>query len=314
MFLIIWPASLWILPNQLTPLALACLAGAELVAAPAVLPTVYYYQAQERMGKFGAALAVVPLARLTSILVALALPNRSIELFAIIYVGTVAASTALVVLMTVRTMPSHPSYINARTVLVEGLPYAVTGAVATAGNELDKTIVLSRLGAEAAGHYAAPFRIIQAAVMPISSLMLAAVPRMFRMAGGGNEVAKLKAMLKVAFLYLAIVSCVLWFLSPYLHHLLGRDFIESAPILRGLLAYFVLNGFRQIVSASLTTSDFQWLRNAIEGFASALSILGMIVLIPSYGIRGAIMAITLAETVYLIIGAVAIRVKTRPAT
>jgi O-antigen/teichoic acid export membrane protein len=294
LFILIWPTSVIFLRGTMTPATLAFLALAELVIAPALLPTAYRYQAEERMSMSGAVLTIPPFARFAAVSAALLLGMHDISRFAPLYLGCL--STAVIICISI-ARPIGRINITLATIGIaarEGLPYVISGAAMTAGNELDKTILLRDAGAQIAGPYAASYRIMQAVTLPVNSLILAASARMFR-SSETNNASFNKSLLWAVFFYAVTAATILWFLAPFVHVLLGADFLSSEEYLRGLCMIVITNCLRQLVTAQLTTQDFQRFRNMVEiaGLVTFLSLL--ILLVPKLHAWGAIVALGFSD-------------------
>jgi O-antigen/teichoic acid export membrane protein len=176
----------------------------------------------------------------------------------------------------------------------------VSSAAMTAGSELDKTILLRSAGGVIAGQYAAAYRIMQAATLPVNSLILAAAPRMFRTAG---QARKLTSALFIATLcYAFFTALAIAVFSPFARIVLGDGFAGSEAFLRGLCFIVVTNCLRQLVTAQMTTTDMQKSRNLIEITGLVVSIALLLLLIPSLGPWGAIIALGVADTSVILLG------------
>lgn len=288
-----WPASLWLLDKPLAPVTMACLAIAEMIVAPCTLPLTYRYQAQERMFVSGALLTAAPVARLAGALACVLLDSRSLQTYAESYLcllSIVSIGSLALVRPEVRTTHSAR---RLREVAKEGLPYVVSGAAITAGSEIDKTVLLRVAGSLDTGHYSAAYRIMQAATLPINSLVLAAIPRLFRDERESHHTGHKLTLLTI--LYGVIAALSVWLAAPLLPIVLGGNFQPSVDILRVMSLLVVTGCTRQMLVARLTASDRQVARNIIEATAIGLSIAIMLVLVPWWGISGAIAASAMAD-------------------
>lgn len=303
LFALLWPLSLWLLPAHLPARALAMLAFAELVVAPALLPLAYRYIAAERMSVAGGLQTAAPIARCVAAALALALNARSLDVFAAIYL----ASLVLVVVPLVwRSRPVMRAAWGAlRHEVREGTPYAVSHMATTAGSEIDKTMMLRFAGDMLTGHYSAAARVAQAALLPVSALVVAAGPRLFRNSAGSGP------LFLAAGGYALFAAVGLWLVAPLLPLVLGGDFAASVPLLR-LMCLLVLTGaLRQMVLMLLTASDRQGARNWIEITAIAAGLSLMPVAIPRWGAAGVVGCLMLTDAVLILLGARMLR--NRPA-
>jgi O-antigen/teichoic acid export membrane protein len=298
-FIVIWPGSVLLFAWTFSPATLGCLSAAELVVAPSLLPLVYRYLAEERLSAAGALLTVAPVARLAAIGAVAVYGSSRVSTFAIAYLGFLLIAVGIAMW---RLWPVHKpvrSY-TLRATIREGLPFVVSNLAITAGGELDKTIMLRALGGVITGQYAAAYRIMQAATLPISSLVLAAAPRMFRAKQGSFDLFT-KLML-VTLAYALAASFMLVLISPLAHFVLGDDFSKSEIILRWLCIVLVTNCLRQVITAQLTTADLQQRRNLIELCSLAVSVLLLVTLVPKIGPFGAIVALAISDGSVIIAG------------
>ncbi len=303
LFVLIWPLSLWLLPGHLSPRALAMLAFAELVVAPALLPLAHRYIAEERMSVAGGLQTAAPIARCVAAALALALDARSLDVFAAIYLASLVLTAAPVVWRS--QLFVRGQWGSLRNELREGVPYAVSHMAYTAGSEIDKTMMLRFAGDTLTGHYSAASRVAQAALLPVSALVVAAGPRLFRNSAGSGP------LFLAAGGYALFAAAGLWLLAPLLPLLLGGDFAASVPVLR-LMCLLVLTGaLRQMVLMLLTASDRQAARNWIEIVAIAAGLSLMPLAIPRWGAAGVVGCLMLTDAVLILFGARMLR--SRPA-
>lgn len=301
-FLIVWPLGSFMFSTSLSPLTLAALAGAELIAAPLLLPIAYQFQAEQRMNAFGLATTLMPIIRLGAIAILLLLDTVSISAFATTYFGLIVAVAAIVNLSQRPCKSPMPSLHSHVSFARSGLAYVVPNIMGVASTELDKTILLQKAGGELTGHYAAAFRVMQAATLPVTALMLAALPRQFRAKVDETRGAA-KTLVLATCGYAIIAAALIWAVSPLLPRLLGDQFADSVLLLKGLMVVFVTECVRQIVTPLLTTADKQRARNLIEATATFSAVIAFVVFIPLFSVWGAISVLG-AVNVFVIVSAV----------
>lgn len=296
------PPSLGLLGEQVPPTALAWLAIAEILIAPTLFPLVYRYQAEERMFLSSAIGTLAPMARLVTIAAVAMLGLRDITVFAQLYLACLIL-TATITLYLAWPRGDPVATCSTWQTIREGLPYAVSGVALTAGTELDKTVLLRLAGDAVTGPYAAAYRIASAATLPINALILAASPRLFR-APSANNTRLATTMLAVVFGYAMLAAAALWLFAPFAPWLLGRGFDNATPLLRALCIIIITSSLRQYITALLTTRDRQVSRNMIEIGGACISLVALLVLVPSFGAYGAILAIALSDLCVATIGTI----------
>lgn len=311
LFAVALPLSMTLLPDVIPLPALACLAAAEIVAAPSLLPLVHRHLAEEQMFRSSAFGTLAPAARLAAALVVAALGIADITTFAQLYLCILATVSALALFVSWPRKTSTERSVSCRQAIREGLPYAVSGFAMTAGSELDKTVLLRVAGEVITGPYAAAYRIANAATLPVSALVLATSPRLFR--GPSEDNHRLAAiMLMAVAAYAVIAATMLWLLAPFAPWLLGQGFISATPLLQALCVVVMTSSLRQYVVALLTTSNRQARRNMIELAGVGLSLLLLAWLVPLFGAYGAIAALAATDLAVIITGAVSIKLNPLP--
>jgi O-antigen/teichoic acid export membrane protein len=304
LFALIWPFSTRLLGGLLAPAVLAFLAAAEIIMAPALLPLAYRYQAAERMFVSGFILTLAPMARFAAVIGALLLGVHDVAEFATLYFSVLLVTLfATMFFLWPRGgggSPPGPSFI---ATLREGFPYSVSGAANAAGSELDKTILLRSAGDLVTGQYAAAYRVMQAATVPVNSLILAMTPRLFRASRAGMTPSR--QLMLATIIYAVTASVAVWLLAPALPWLLGDGFANSVPQLRLMCVLLATTSIRQMTVAQLTATDMQVSRNWIECLVALAMILVMLAVIPSRGVVGAIVVAVIADIVVIALSRVA---------
>lgn len=299
------PLSLAVLGHSLDLLSYWCFAIAEIGVAPLLLPLVYRFQAKEQLFVSGALLTVAPASRFVAALAAFATEMNSIRSFSILYLATlsVATTSGLFIFWNRRRAEYGTSIWQAAR---RGIPYVISAITSTAGAELDKTILLREAGGRVAGEYAAAYRIVSAAMLPVNSLILAAAPRMFAASQAQGRLL-FRNLFLVVLGYSALASGLLLAAAPLASLILGPEFSGSASLLRGLTFVLITGSLRQLINAQLTTSDMQHTRNAVEGAAVIVVVGLLLALVGMLGAWGAILAISITDVLVIITGITSIR-------
>jgi O-antigen/teichoic acid export membrane protein len=174
----------------------------------------------------------------------------------------------------------------------EGLAFAAESALQASVKDLDKPIVLQFLGAEAAGLYAAAFRIVDVVALPIRALGYALYARMFKLAAEDmaacRRLARRSLGLAVA---LGAAGGVGLLLFAWLLPLVFGPAYDALPgLVRMLSSMPALFGAFVIGADLLTAVGRQSHRLAVVVVSLALT-LGMCwLLTPLLGLEGAILA------------------------
>jgi O-antigen/teichoic acid export membrane protein len=142
---------------------------------------------------------------------------------------------------------------------------------------------------DAAGIYAAAYRLIDVAFLPIRSLLWAAYPSFFRHGKDGVAATTKYArrLLPRACSY-SLLACLALFLgAPIVPHLLGAEYARTTVALRWLAPLPLLKTLHYFVADSLTGAGLQGLRTALQVGVAVFNILLNFWLIPAYSWRGA---------------------------
>jgi O-antigen/teichoic acid export membrane protein len=171
----------------------------------------------------------------------------------------------------------------------EGLCFSVSLAAVTIYNDIDKTMVARLATLEAAGVYAAAYRLIEVAVIPVRALLTAAYPGFFRIGKDGlvATVRHSRRLLIRIIPYSLFSSVALLFGAPLVPHILGRQYAEVTEALRWLALLPVLKTLHYFIADALTGAGHQGIRTLTQVGVAAFNVLINLWLIPAYGWRGA---------------------------
>lgn len=171
----------------------------------------------------------------------------------------------------------------------EGVEYAFGSSTTSAYNDLDKTM-LSHYGMSAAnGIYGMAYRIIEMGTAPLTSIQLAAQPRLFQLAESGSEqpIRLGRRLLKHALLVSAATGVGMFVLAPLIPLLTGRGFSEGTAALRWLCLIPIFRSVHATAGSVLTSIGKQRYRTFTQLTVVALNFGLNVWLIPLYGWRGA---------------------------
>lgn len=171
----------------------------------------------------------------------------------------------------------------------EGVEYAFGSSTTSAYNDLDKTM-LSHYGMSAAnGIYGMAYRIIEMGTAPITSIQLAAQPRLFQLAESGSDqpIRLGRRLLKHGLLVSVVTALGMFVLAPLVPVLTGRGFSEGTSALRWLCLIPVFRSVHSTSGSVLTAIGRQRYRTITQITVVALNFGLNVWLIPLYGWRGA---------------------------
>jgi len=173
--------------------------------------------------------------------------------------------------------------------ILEGLYFSVSLAAQTIYNDIDKTMVARLSTLDAAGIYAAAYRMIDVAFIPIRSLLNAAYADFFRHGGAGLQASLRygRKLLLHSLAYPILVFLALLIAAPLVPSVLGPGFADVVPALRWLSLLPLMKSAHYFVSDSLTGAGHQGTRTFMQVAVALFNVLINLFVIPAYGWRGA---------------------------
>jgi O-antigen/teichoic acid export membrane protein len=210
--------------------------------------------------------------------------------WSVVYLATSIVS-AIGVLICVQMRVGGPrlALATARRDFLEGLSFSVSLSAQSVYNDIDKTMLARMATLDAVGIYAAAYRLIDVAFLPVRSLLNAAYPGFFRAGKGGmsGAVDYLRRLIPRPLVYSAAMCFCLMIGAPVIPHLFGADFARSVEALRWLSLLPLLKTLHYFLSDTLTCTGHQSLRASIQVLLAGFNVLINLWVIPAYSWRGA---------------------------
>ncbi|WP_313142669.1 lipopolysaccharide biosynthesis protein [Stenotrophomonas sp.] len=181
-------------------------------------------------------------------------------------VGYVASSliALLVAVLALPTLEKRPWRwgLIPRSRLGENSGYALLSATAIAPGEIDKALAARFLDPADAGIYSATTRVAAAAVMPVTALMLALIPYLYR----GDAAIRGNRLVVVALVagYGALAGVVLSIAGPALEVLFGPTFTGLSAGISIFAWVLPAMCLRVVASNLLMTQEQPWVRAGVE--------------------------------------------------
>lgn len=314
LFLLYLAAGQFWLANASVPLqVIACIGLTETLLLPLYLLPATEELALEKTAR-SQLLVIFPLALRMAVasIVMLLAPVQPLALFAWLYLAT--ALLALVCMKVYKhdawLQPKHWKLPN-RTQLKHSVGYATLSLTAAGPSELDKMLAVKLLPLGVSGLYAAASRVIGAATLPVTALLLSALPRLFRQAGEHSaQSQRLNRWIYLSVLiYGMALAGLLWFAAPAVQWLFGSQYQGMGDMLRWLCLAVPGLVLRMTVANELMASNKPWLRAVFEVLGMATLAIAAFALYPQFGAKGMALALAASEWGMVLAGMVFIKMK-----
>ncbi len=287
-----------LLPNTISPLLVFCVALADLICLRLLQTCGRAFQAVHQLKKT-AQIKLLP--GITRIVAAIAMillfPEPNAMIWTSMYLlGTVVAASAAVIL--VQTHLGSPKLALARIKpeLLEGFYFSAGISSQTIYNNVDKAMLARLATLDAAGLYAAAYRIVDVVFVPVQSLLAASYAKFFQQGTSGmrSSLAYAKRLTPLAGGYGLAAGIGLICVAPLVPYLFGEDYTDSVQVLYWLAPLPFLKSMHYFAANSLTGAGHQGLRSGVQVLIAIFNFAGNLYLIPRYSWKGAIWA-TLAS-------------------
>lgn len=256
------------------------------------------FQSRERLSRTSALWILMSTSRLLGVLILYALPEANASHWALLYAGSGFLAGALGVAWVVRELGFGPLSLGPmRGEWREGFYFAISLAAQGAYNDLDKTLLARLVSEGVAGGYAAAYRVLDAAFVPMRALLYATYPRFFREGRRGLESSRAFALRLLPFGLAAggLGAALALGLAPLLPVLLGPEYALSAAVLPLLAPILLFRALHYLAADALTGAGYQGLRSAVQVGVAFLNLGLNLWWIPLLGWRGAVWSSLLSD-------------------
>lgn len=177
-----------------------------------------------------------------------------------------------------------------RSEFKEGFYFSLSLSSQGIYNDIDKALLARMTGLEVAGFYAAAYRIVDVAFVPITALLHSTYSHFFKRGESGLANTKKFALrlLPWALLYAMLAGAFLVFAAPLLPLLLGHSYQNSSIVLVWLVPLIPLRVSHYLAADSLTGAGFQSIRSKFQLIVSGTNLLLNLWAIPQWGWAGAV--------------------------
>jgi len=180
----------------------------------------------------------------------------------------------------------------------QGGAFSLGIASKSAYSDIDKVMLARLASANAAGIYAAAYRVLTIALAPVQALVFSSNTRLFRRGAQSSlsVLAFVRQTAPIVAVYGIAVGIVLFLSGGLLPAVLGPSFAESARVLRWLSLMPFVQGIHNLTGDALMGTGRQGLRSAVQLSTVVINTILNIIMIPLWGWRGAAIASLVSET------------------
>lgn len=300
---VVFVASSWLLPENVSRGAVLAIATSELLFTSIVLVCSQAFQAFERMAMTIGLLAGMSLLRLIGlVLVWILLGSLTLYTWTVIYALVTLAGAVLSVISVVHSLGAPAWRHGDWSELRVGWSFALGQAAYRAHHDADKALLVRLSSLQDAGLYSAANRIVDVAFVPIGALLASAYAKFFQYGDKGIQegLTFAKRLMPWGFGYAALCAGGLWIVAPFVPVLLGAEFDESTQALRVIAILPIIGLFRFLAASVLTGAGYQRSVMRTE-WAAAVANIGLnVLLIPNLGWFGAAISMVCTQAVAMI--------------
>lgn len=281
-----------VLPPTLPLLLVLSIAVADLLFVRLLDVSAMAFQALEQLHMtawFSLALTVSRM--IAAAVLLLACPHATPRQWSALYLVSTAIP-AMAALGAVTKQIGLPSFLTANRPkdLLQGFYFSISMAAQTIYNDIDKTMLARISGLGAAGVYSAAYRIVDATFTPVGAVLAATYAKFFQHGAEGlHRSARFgRRILIRAVIYSLLSGAGLWFVAPYVPHVIGDQFADSVIVLRMLSPLLLLRSLHSSAADSLTGAGYQGTRTLLQVVVAAANVALNLIFIPRHSWRGAV--------------------------
>lgn len=280
-----------VLPKSIDILVIACVCLAELIFFRLLDCASMSFQAIERFDVNAILRCSAPLIRLAGIIVLVSCVTHPTAVhWSIVYLLTTMFLSALGLGWVQAVIGGPRLALNRwKSEYSEGLFFSLGVSAQSIYDNIDKTMLARLSTLDAVGIYAAAYRIIDVAFVPVRSLLNAAYPGFFRAGKQGISSAAnyMRHLLAKSAGYSCLAFLGLVLCAPLVRTVLGAQYAQTVEALRWLAVLPLLKSVHYFLADALTCSGHQGLRALIQTIVAGTNVLINLWIIPTYSWRGA---------------------------
>jgi O-antigen/teichoic acid export membrane protein len=280
-----------ILPVSVSPLLILVIAISDLLLARFIDIASQAFQAVhilERTAQINILLGV------TRLLAALCLisffPHPNAENWAYLYLGStgIAAISGLILVHRILGSP-RVAIARIQPEILEGFYFSLGLSAQTVYNDIDKTMLARMSSLEAVGIYAAAYRLVDVAFVPVKSLLAASYTKFFQQGATGviGSLALSKRLTPIAASYGILAGLSLYFFAPIVPYIFGKEYEDTVNALQWLCLLPLLKSMHYFAADTLTGAGFQGVRSCVQVMIAFINVILNLWMIPRFSWVGA---------------------------
>jgi O-antigen/teichoic acid export membrane protein len=280
-----------LLPRAIPTLAITLVCISDLIFVRVLDLAAWAFQGIERLSVNAKLNVLISLTRLIGIAgLAVAIPHPTMRAWSVVYLAGSVAAALIAVIWVTRSL-GRPKLALHRIPGegTEGFYFSISLSAMTVYNDIDKTMVARLATLEAAGIYAAAYRLIDVVFIPVRALLSATYPGFFRSGAAGlrGSLQYGRRILVGALPYSLFAFGAVWIAAPLVPHILGQEYAHVTAALRWLAVLPVLKTLHLFIGDSLTGAGHQRERTFLQVGVAVFNVLVNLWAIPAYGWLGA---------------------------
>jgi O-antigen/teichoic acid export membrane protein len=288
-----------LLPSTVPVSLVVAVAGSDLLVAGFYDTSWKAYQAfnqLRRVAQLHFLLSVLKLGAAAAL--ATLVPSPSPERWGLLYAACTIVATMVALFVTYREVVAPAARGKAPPFdPLEGLYFSTSLAAQNVYNDLDKMMLARMSTLEATGIYAAAYRVVEMAYLPVRSLFYAAYADFFQHGARGVR-ATLKfgrKLMPLGLGYAAAAGLGIAIVAPIIPLLSGAEYREAVEAARWLALIPLLRAGHNFAADILTGAGHQGARTLQQVVVAAANVGFNLWLIPAYGWKGAAWASVLSD-------------------
>ena len=290
---------------QVSVRTFAALAAAEMIFNQQTQVSRFAFQSIERLSASALVSVASGAIKLTLAIVYFQFAERpSVEQWATLYLCASAMGALLAFAVMSRVAYATRAWVRPTWAdLREGLGYSLSLSASFVKNDADKALLLRFNQREAAGNYAAAYRVLGMAALPVGALADATYARLFTAAQTSYRSAYdlARAATKAGAAWASLAGVALFAAAPLVTAVVGDDYTDTVRVIRWLAVVPLMLAVQLFGANALSACDAHPTRVRIGALSAALTIGLNVALIPHYSWRGCVAATLVSEVVSLVL-------------